>query len=188
MQGGGVSEPLVDMVRLLASLNDANGRVQIPKFLEDVRILGEEESKLIDAIIERCDKSVSRSSRCRGDADVAGIRREQSEKLRKHSHIADIRSSLVSRHVYISLSSSPISDHCRRRWRQPALSIHNVEVTDPSKTLIPSSTTATVSIRIVPDQSLQVIVEQLKAHLHKSFAGLRTCNQLSVRLFPLDSW
>ena len=58
MQGGGVSEPLVDMVRLLASLNDANGRVQIPKFLEDVRTLGSEESKLIDAIIERCDKSV----------------------------------------------------------------------------------------------------------------------------------
>ena len=99
MQGGGVSEPLVDMVRLLASLNDANGRVQIPKFLEDVRVLGSEESKLIDAIIERCDKSVSPLSARRVGADAILFRREQSEKLRKHSHIADIRSSLLSRCV-----------------------------------------------------------------------------------------
>lgn len=53
MQGGVVSEPLVDMVRLLASLTDADGRVRIPGFLDEVRKLGAEESKLYDQVIER---------------------------------------------------------------------------------------------------------------------------------------
>lgn len=78
MQGGVVSEPLVDMVRLLASLTDADGRVRIPGFLDDVRRcvsslfgsrhvpsltglplfhrLGTEESALYDAVIERCSR------------------------------------------------------------------------------------------------------------------------------------
>ena len=54
MQGGVVSEPLVDMVRLLASLTDADGRVRIPGFLNDVRKLSKEESDLYDTVIERC--------------------------------------------------------------------------------------------------------------------------------------
>lgn len=72
MQGGVVSEPLVDMVRLLASLTDADGRVsllahpcplanslyvpqvRIPGFLDDVRKMDKEESDLLDAVVERC--------------------------------------------------------------------------------------------------------------------------------------
>lgn len=53
MQGGVVSEPLVDMVRLLASLTDADGNVRIPGFLNDVRKLGEKESELYEEIIKR---------------------------------------------------------------------------------------------------------------------------------------
>lgn len=68
-----MSEPLVDMVRLLASLTDADGRVRsrmcytalpalthfasqvrIPAFLDDVRRLGQAESDLFDAVVERC--------------------------------------------------------------------------------------------------------------------------------------
>lgn len=78
MQGGVVSEPLVDMVRLLASLTDADGRVslwkpditrrsrnrsclnsstlqvRIPGFLDDVRRLGAEENALFDDVVQRC--------------------------------------------------------------------------------------------------------------------------------------
>lgn len=55
MQGGVVSEPLVDMVRLLASLTDADGRVRIPGFLDDVRKMTSEESALYANVIDRCD-------------------------------------------------------------------------------------------------------------------------------------
>lgn len=88
-----------------------------------------------------------------------------------HSHIADPKRSLLA------------------RWRQPALSIHKVDVSGPSqKTLIPSWACASVSIRIVPDQSLLVIVEQLKAHLHKAFGALRTHNSLEVEINHLADW
>lgn len=72
-----------------------------------------------------------------------------------------------------------------RSWRQPALSIHNVSVDGPSKTLIPSAASASISLRIVPDQSLEAIIEQLKSYLTKSFSTLRTFNTLSVCSLPL---
>ena len=55
------------------------------------------------------------------------------------------------------------------------------------KTLIPNSATASVSLRIVPDQSLDDIVKMLKAHLEKSFGALETTNTLSVRARPRDA-
>lgn len=98
-------------------------------------------------------------------------RPKESPSAPSHSHIADPKRSLLA------------------RWRQPALSIHKVDVSGPSqKTLIPSWACSSVSIRIVPDQSLLAIVEQLKAHLHRSFASLRTHNSLAVEINHLADW
>lgn len=70
----------------------------------------------------------------------------------------------------------------RSSWRQPALSVHKVEVVGPAqKSLIPSAASAAVSIRIVPDQSLVDIIAKFKAHLEAAFATLRTENTLTVR-------
>jgi len=49
-----ISEPLNDLVRLLASLTDADGRVRIPGFLDDVRPLDSAERRLYEAVVERC--------------------------------------------------------------------------------------------------------------------------------------
>ncbi|GAA5958782.1 hypothetical protein JCM21900_004760 [Sporobolomyces salmonicolor] len=151
--GGVTSEPLVDLVRLLASLTDADGRVRIPGFLNDVRRLEPAENRLYQEVVERC-------------KDI-----HQQDKLNFHSDIADPLRSLIT------------------RWRQPALSVHKVGVPGPAdKTLIPNTATASVSIRIVPDQSLLDIVEKLKAHLNRSFASLRTHNKLSVDISHVSDW
>ncbi|GAA5875874.1 hypothetical protein JCM1840_002961 [Sporobolomyces johnsonii] len=151
--GGVTSEPLVDLVRLLASLTDADGRVRIPGFLNDVRRLEPGENKLYQEVVERC-------------KDI-----HQQDKLSFYSDIADPLRSLIT------------------RWRQPALSVHKVGVPGPAdKTLIPNTATASVSIRIVPDQSLLDIVEKLKAHLDRSFASLRTHNKLSVDISHVSDW
>ncbi|GAA5958312.1 hypothetical protein JCM3765_004788 [Sporobolomyces pararoseus] len=153
IHGGVISEPLNDLVRLLATLTDADGRVRIPGFLDDVRPLEASERQLYEAVIERC-------------TDV-----RSKERLSSHSHIADPLNSLVA------------------RWRQPALSVHKIDVPAAEKTLIPGSATASVSIRIVPDQSLLDIVEKLKMHLHRSFALLQTRNKLSVDISHVsDYW
>ena len=82
---------------------------------------------------------------------------------------------------YSSADALAILTLCTRRWREPALSIHDVRSAGPShKSLIPSWATAKISIRIVPDQSLDSIIAQLKRQLEQSFAGLRTVNQLEV--------
>jgi acetylornithine deacetylase/succinyl-diaminopimelate desuccinylase-like protein len=69
------------------------------------------------------------------------------------------------------------------RWRWPSLSIHKIDVSGPShSTVIPSSVKATVSIRIVPDQSLDVIAQSLEDHVRTAFAELKSSNSISVRL------
>ncbi|KAG0655005.1 hypothetical protein C6P46_001294 [Rhodotorula mucilaginosa] len=89
-------------------------------------------------------------------------------------------------------SGSTISDPLQSlitRWRQPALSVHKVEVVGPAqKSLIPSAASAAVSIRIVPDQSLTDIISKFKAHLTAAFATLRTENKLTVEITQTADW
>ena len=48
-------------------------------------------------------------------------------------------------------------------------------------TVIPGKVTAKVSLRIVPDQELEIIAQSLLDHLRGSFDGFQSPNQLSVR-------
>ncbi|GJN94288.1 hypothetical protein Rhopal_007362-T1 [Rhodotorula paludigena] len=151
--GGVTSEPLNDLIRVLASLTDADGRVRIPGFLDDVRKLEASEQRLYDRLVERTD----------------GI--DRCKKTAPHDTAMDPMKSLIN------------------RWRQPALSVHKVEVPGGAqKSLIPNSAFASVSLRIVPDQSLEDIVEKLKAHLRKSFAVLRTSNSISIEINHVADW
>lgn len=47
-------------------------------------------------------------------------------------------------------------------------------------TVIPASVKAHVSLRIVPDQSLDEIAKSLRDHLHSAFKQLRSPNELNV--------
>ncbi|EPQ29230.1 uncharacterized protein PFL1_02985 [Pseudozyma flocculosa PF-1] len=60
------------------------------------------------------------------------------------------------------------------KWRHPSLSVHHLRVSGPgNSTVIPSKVSATVSLRIVPDQSLSAIESALQRHIDNVFAGLR---------------
>ncbi|GAA5877521.1 hypothetical protein JCM3774_005895 [Rhodotorula dairenensis] len=151
--GGATAEPLTDLVRIIASLTAADGTVQIPGFLNDVRKLTSAERKLYETVVQRCQGA------------------ETFKKLTSGSMISDPLQSLIT------------------RWRQPALSVHKVEVVGPAqKSLIPSAASAAVSIRIVPDQSLANIIARFKAHLEASFATLRTENTLTIDITQTADW
>ncbi|BGP27612.1 hypothetical protein JCM10295v2_006586 [Rhodotorula toruloides] len=153
IEGGATAEPLNDLIRVIAGLTDADGRVRIPGFLDDVRKMLPAEHKLYEKIVERY-KNLNGTA-----------------KLASHSSVSDPLKALIN------------------RWRQPALSVHNVEVPGPAqKSLIPNSASAAISIRIVPDQSLDDIVSKLKSHLEKSFRSLRTQNKLSVEINHVADW
>lgn len=60
--GGVTSEPLNDLIRVLASLTDNHGAVRIPGFLDGVRKLLPTEQKLYDELFQRTDGCVELSS------------------------------------------------------------------------------------------------------------------------------
>ncbi len=75
------------------------------------------------------------------------------------------------------------------RWRLPTLSIHRINVSGPgNSTVIPSTVEASISIRIVPDQSLQTITSSLVNHLITSFKQLSSSNELSVTVDHSADW
>ncbi|POY70603.1 hypothetical protein BMF94_6381 [Rhodotorula taiwanensis] len=151
--GGATSEPLTDLVRVIASLTAPDGSVQIPGFLADVRKLTSQEKLLYETIVQRCQ-----------GADTL-------KKLTSGSIISDPVQSLIT------------------RWRQPALSVHKVEVVGPAqKSLIPSAASAAVSVRIVPDQSLEAMIDKLTKHLEAAFATLRTENKLTIDITQTADW
>jgi di- and tripeptidase len=75
------------------------------------------------------------------------------------------------------------------RWREPALTIHNIEVSGPKNaTVIPGTVAAQISIRIVPDQDLSTISKALVDHLNTSFQELNTSNVMDLKVAHTADW
>ncbi|KAJ3742937.1 hypothetical protein DFH05DRAFT_1526431 [Lentinula detonsa] len=139
VDGGGVAEPMKDMINLLSMLMDKQQRIQIPGFYDHVRPQTEAEKEL-------------------------------------YSQLATI-------------TQKPAS-YMASRWREPALTIHNVEVSGPNNsTVIPGTVNSQISLRIVPDQKLEVIAGSLCQFLRSSFSDLQSPNEIRVNINnPADWW
>lgn len=93
------------------------------------------------------------------------------------------------------------------RWREPSLTVHNVEVSGPrstsftlirihvptlthfaDSTVIPARVKAHVSVRIVPDQDLETIAKGLREHLVATFGTLQSPNKLKVSIDHTADW
>ncbi|ODQ52565.1 glutathione degradosome [Saitoella complicata NRRL Y-17804] len=80
-------------------------------------------------------------------------------------------------------------DALMARWRFPSLTIHHVNVSGPgNETVIPKSASAAVSIRIVPDQSLEEITADFEAYLRAKFAEMGSKNVLNVTIDHQADW
>ena len=53
LSGGVVCEPLVDLTRTLASCLDANGKIAIPNFAQDIKELDQAEEQMYDHVLRR---------------------------------------------------------------------------------------------------------------------------------------
>lgn len=75
------------------------------------------------------------------------------------------------------------------RWREPSLTIHSVRGSGPNNpTVIPASVTAQVSLRIVPDQSLDAVCTSLVQHLRASFDSLCSANSIKLTVEHTADW
>lgn len=93
------------------------------------------------------------------------------------------------------------------KWREPSLTIHNIKVSGATSkstaspnvvsntehfvsdaTVIPSTVTAGVSIRIVPDQDLDTIANAFKDHLKSEFTKMQSPNHIEVSVPRTADW
>lgn len=106
-----------------------------------------------------------------------------------HSQVRPV--TLQERELYEAIQSQKgcaqqpeATEELMRRWRFPSLTVHGVTVSGPgNSTLIPQSATASLSLRIVPDQETSVIKDALVKYLHDQFGAFKSTNQLTVDVF-----
>ncbi|KAK0644069.1 hypothetical protein B0T16DRAFT_192689 [Cercophora newfieldiana] len=68
------------------------------------------------------------------------------------------------------------------RWREPNLTIHRYNVSGPDGSLISSHATANVSIRLVPGQDVEDVINSMREFLRSEFAEFESENTLTIRI------
>ncbi|AEO63939.1 9a521bc8-7bc6-4574-a9b6-ded8b4a4b377 [Thermothielavioides terrestris] len=68
------------------------------------------------------------------------------------------------------------------RWREPNLTIHRFNVSGPDGSLISSHAAANLSIRLVPGQEVEQVIDSLRAFLKEQYAAFGSENSLTVRI------
>jgi di- and tripeptidase len=75
------------------------------------------------------------------------------------------------------------------RWRLPSLTIHKIVTTGSSYgSVIPHKVRAVLSMRIVPDQSIEQIVWVFKKALNEKFAEFKSDNKLTAVVEHQADW
>ena len=84
----------------------------------------------------------------------------------------------------VARASGRSADDLSKVWREPSFSIANISSSGTgNKTVIPKRVSADISLRIVPDQDCQEVVDTLKAYCSKVFADLGSPNRFEVGVF-----
>ncbi|XP_055538804.1 cytosolic non-specific dipeptidase [Wyeomyia smithii] len=147
--GGTVYEAMNDLVYLLGTLADKEGRILIPNIYKDVAALLPAEQAIYEAIA---------------------------------FDVADYREQLGARKLMHSEDKAKILMH---RWRHPSLSIHGVEGAfyEPGqKTVIPKKVIGKFSIRIVPNQTPDLVEKYVAEYLTSKWEERDSPNKFAVRM------
>lgn len=68
------------------------------------------------------------------------------------------------------------------RWREPNLTIHRYKVSGPDGSLVSSHASANISLRLVPGQEVEQVIESLVGFLRSEFEKSESTNSLTVRV------
>lgn len=148
--GGTVHEALPDLMYLMNTLLDKDGKILVPGIMDQVKKVTPEEEKLYEAI----------------DFDVEDYKADLEHKTLIND--GDKMKTLMA------------------RWRFPSLSLHGVEgaFSEPgAKTVIPAKVIGKFSLRIVPDQTPEVVTKLVIDYLNKKWAERGSCNKMNAYFF-----
>ncbi|KAI3654271.1 hypothetical protein MP228_000990 [Amoeboaphelidium protococcarum] len=138
--------------------------------------------KILSNVYDRCDKTV----RIDGFSDnVAPLTDEESKSYRTL-----IEYDLGKKEL--PLTDENIDKQLRQlkaKWREPTFTIHQIQVgTNLSNTIIPRQVTAHVSMRIVPNQQMDDVIQKLEQYLKNQFLQLKTRNTLTLTVSHRANW
>ncbi|GIL70254.1 hypothetical protein Vretifemale_1091 [Volvox reticuliferus] len=167
--GGVFSEPMVDLIRVMATLVGPNGKVQVPGFYDNV------EPGLIE---------------------LAWTSLEDSEEFSLEGY-------KVALGVPALTAPPNKRDLLVTRWCRPSLSVVDMrpgagQQSAPTSTcyrfgptrfsVIPKAAQGKVSVRFVPDQDADKLVNCLRSHVERSFAELGSSNKIDLHVEARGNW
>jgi di- and tripeptidase len=108
--------------------------------------------------------------------DVPGITKAERER---YTAITD---ALILRNPSLK-DADLLADSLIKRWQEPTLTVHRMKVSGPENAaIIPRLARAAVSIRLVPNQDVAKIRDQLVNFLQSEFRKLDTLNQITITI------
>ncbi|KAL8839183.1 MAG: hypothetical protein Q9170_001832 [Blastenia crenularia] len=109
------------------------------------------------------------------------------EPVLRPSRIEDKRYAAISKMLVARDPSrgdaSQLAEQLKGRWREPSLTVHRITTSGPTgSSVIPHTATATLSVRLVPNQTTAKVQEALKNIIQAAFGNLRTTNKLKITI------
>jgi di- and tripeptidase len=93
----------------------------------------------------------------------------------------EIASTLIRR-AEGETSEEKLKQSLMARWREPNLTLHRYKVSGPDGSLVSSQASSHISIRLVPGQEVDVVVESLTGFLRREFDILESENRLTINI------
>lgn len=165
-------EALPDLVYILNSLTDAEGKILIPGIYDDVAPLIKNENTIYEKI--SFDSEVFRE-----DIGADQLRHNGDKtKILMHRKVFTMLLIFILLLIFVLFINN--------RWRYPSLSLHGIEgaFAEPGqKTVIPAKVIGKFSIRIVPNQTPENVEKNVKEYIEKLWKVRGSPNSIVVSLF-----
>ncbi|KAI7877892.1 uncharacterized protein EV154DRAFT_545778 [Mucor mucedo] len=192
VEGGAVSEPLIDLIHVLGKLVDDDKKVLIPEFYDDVLPVSEAEEKLYDPIISWLKSSKSQpmsKSRSQHSCITTPSMSSEANSRYEGSNSGGSDDESVSSSGNNDQTCEQIKNQLMSRWRYPTLTVHKIDVPIINPTIISHYATSAVSMRIVPNQGITEICDAFKMYVRKIFERLKSDNRISIKIqSSADYW
>ncbi|KAJ1680348.1 hypothetical protein EV182_000183 [Spiromyces aspiralis] len=165
--GGAAAEPLTWLSHILSRLSSVDGKVLVPGFEDDVRPVTSEEEKHMRELVHHLMTG----------GDYPAVIGEAAPASPTSSMGSGARAG------HDLCTEDQVYNQLMARWRFPTLSVHHVTMSTSASpansTLVPAGARADISVRIVPNQDIQQIAEQLRSYIVSVFDQLKSSNILA---------
>ncbi|KAJ1733658.1 hypothetical protein LPJ61_001455 [Coemansia biformis] len=162
--GGAVNEPLTCLSHILARLADPSGRVLIPGFHDNVRPVSEKEEAAMHDLVHWITAKEARAPL---------VTRTVLSPMVTGTADPNVTAGTAATATVGQQTQSDLYNQLMQRWRFPTLTVHHMDVSTvaarTNTTLVPAAAQASLSLRVVPDQSLEDIADKLRDYIEGAF-------------------